>query len=369
MHFSLPIKVALLLLYQVLFTFALTVKSTRTRRLFFPPIATISLYLGLSPLRTGLPFPVDYLLCCTQLGNVVIASDFLLIKDVHKDLQMKGQTASPATLPFFARLEWATHLLNSPRFIGWAQEPSKALPPRWREHQRTNSIKKFSLDQLVRLTLYVVLFWLAAIYTPRYRLGDGKDLFGIPLTALGRRGMGILLGLIPIFTFFDGGHRFASLIFVLCRKWQPKDWIPLFGSWLEAYTLRRFWGQTWHQTLRKYTSSHGSFMAKRVFCLEKKTYVYYIVQIFIAFLISAAIHITADLIFFGKGSGAVYFFLSQPAGVVFEDIIARTIGASTRWNLIDPVIRRFLGYLWVLTWFILTTPLWKILFVDSNTVN
>ncbi|KIL63500.1 hypothetical protein M378DRAFT_79605 [Amanita muscaria Koide BX008] len=357
-------KVALLLLHQVLFILALTVKVTHTRRLFFLPIATISLYLGLSPLRTGLPFPVDYLLACGQLSSLVIAADYLLIKDVHKDLRMKGETASPATLPFFARLEWAIHLLNSPRYIGWAQEPSRALPPRWRERQRANSIKKFTLDQSIRLASYVVLFQLAAICTPRHQFGDGKDPFGIPLTALGRRLMGIVLGVIPIVTLLDGVHRFISLILVLSRIWQPKDWVPLFGSWREAYTLRRFWGRTWHQMLRKFTSSHGSLIAERVFCLEKKTYAYFLVQIFIAFLISAAIHTTADLVFFGEGSGAVYFFLPQAVIVVIEDIIARTIGASARWHLVDPVIRRFLGYLWVLIWFILSIPLWQVSFVD-----
>ncbi|KAK8103233.1 hypothetical protein PG984_016379 [Apiospora sp. TS-2023a] len=43
------------------------------------------------------------------------------------------------------------------------------------------------------------------------------------------------------------GHDLAIILFVAILGWDSTDeWPPLFGNLMDAYTLRRFWGDFWH---------------------------------------------------------------------------------------------------------------------------
>ncbi|KAM7208055.1 hypothetical protein V8F20_001601 [Naviculisporaceae sp. PSN 640] len=58
-------------------------------------------------------------------------------------------------------------------------------------------------------------------------------------------------------------HDILSIIFVWILKWdQPSEWPPLFGSIVDAYSLRRFWSVFWHRlptaTLDAYMSAWGT---------------------------------------------------------------------------------------------------------------
>jgi hypothetical protein len=227
-------KLGLFFLGQGLFLLALTVRSHQTRGFFFPPIAVINVYLLFSPVKTGLPFIADYLFTCGLISNVIIASDYLLLTDVQATFRLKGQTVSISTLPFSSRLSWAIDLVGSPRGIGWTHEPSKVLPPPRRAYERNDNLTKFTIDQVARLSFYIFLFLLVSTY----------DEWDMPrrLYPLLLRPVNALVWAIPIIVFLDGAHRLLSLILVHARRLKPGDWIPLFGSWSEAYTIQRFWG-------------------------------------------------------------------------------------------------------------------------------
>ncbi|KAK8068570.1 hypothetical protein PG996_007682 [Apiospora saccharicola] len=43
------------------------------------------------------------------------------------------------------------------------------------------------------------------------------------------------------------GHDLAAILFVAILGWDSTgEWPPLFGNLMDAYTLRRFWGDFWH---------------------------------------------------------------------------------------------------------------------------
>ena len=231
---TMKLVIGLFFLGQGLFLLALTVRSPQTRRFFFPLIAIINIHLLFSPVKTGLPFIADYLFTCGHISNVIIASDYLLLTDVQATFRLKGQTVSVSTLPFLSRLNWAINLVGSPRGIGWTHEPSKVLPRRRRASERNDNVTKFTVNQAAHLSLYIFLFLLVDIY----------DKWDVPrrLYPLLLRPVNALVWAIPIIVFLDGVHRLLSLILVLEQRLEPGDWIPLFGSWSEAYTIQRFWG-------------------------------------------------------------------------------------------------------------------------------
>jgi len=336
---------------------ALTVRSPHARRFFFLPIVIISIYLLSSPIKTGLPFIADYLFTCGQLSNVIIASDYLILTDVQATFRLKGQTVPISTLPFYSRLNWATELVGSPRGIGWTHEPSKVLPKPRRAYERNDNLTKFTIDQVTRLSFYIFLFLLVGTYD---KWDTPKRLHPLLL-----RPVNALVWAIPIIIFLDGIHRLLGLILVHARRLKPGDWIPLFGSLSEAYTIRRFWGRVWHQMLRRFTASHSTFLSQHVLRLEKGTRAFFYVQILTAFLASTLIHAIADWIFIGDWHGAFYFFLSQATAIFIEDTFTCIFGDSMCVRKAGPTIRRLLGYLWVIGWFTFSTPLWHISFVDK----
>ena len=58
------------------------------------------------------------------------------------------------------------------------------------------------------------------------------------------------------FVDVDAAHTFLSIIFVgILRLDTPEEWPPMFGSPLEAYSIRRYWGRFWYRLV--YRPYHG----------------------------------------------------------------------------------------------------------------
>lgn len=97
-------------------------------------------------------------------------------------------------------------------------------------------------------------------------------------------------------------------------------------------------------------STHGKFLARRVFKLPPGGNLSSYTQLYIAFLLSGLVHIPPS------NGGALQFFLMQAVAITFEDgvisLAARAgLKHSNRW------LRR-LGYLWVYCWFVYSLPPW-----------
>lgn len=78
-------------------------------------------------------------------------------------------------------------------------------------------------------------------------------------------------------------------------------------------------------------------------------------QLYTAFAISALIHTAGEYSMLGYWTHrhALRFFLLQPVAITLETIvIGQTSKSSVRWPL------RFIGYLWVIMWFVYLVPGW-----------
>ncbi|CAI6099036.1 unnamed protein product [Clonostachys chloroleuca] len=52
----------------------------------------------------------------------------------------------------------------------------------------------------------------------------------------------------------------GAIVSVLLHLSRPEDCPPLYGSFSEAYTVRRFWGVSWHQMFRSFLTGHADLI-------------------------------------------------------------------------------------------------------------
>ncbi|CAG7993363.1 unnamed protein product [Penicillium salamii] len=139
---------------------------------------------------------------------------------------------------------------------------------------------------------------------------------------------------------------------------EPASW-PLGGaSPAEAWSLRRFWGFTWHQTFRKFLTSNAEFISRSVLQIPPGTIWHRYCCLILAFAISAIIHIFMDLsraIPLHQG-GSIPFFALNTMGIMIEDLIvhvaAKVIGTKYAWW------KRMVGYIWVIAWLFTTMSMY-----------
>ena len=150
------------------------------------------------------------------------------------------------------------------------------------------------------------------------------------------------------------------------ESWQePEAWPPNFGSFKEAYSIRRFWGYTWHQQMRRTTSAPGVFLLSLLpFSFQKSRALlprllkrYFL--IFSAFLVSGLIHaagsynVTRAMGLPLSDGGEIGYFLLQGFAIMVEDLVlwalrvdCRSGASSRKWRLLGYVAT---AYFYILT--------------------
>ncbi|KIK64190.1 hypothetical protein GYMLUDRAFT_40475 [Collybiopsis luxurians FD-317 M1] len=140
--------------------------------------------------------------------------------------------------------------------------------------------------------------------------------------------------------------------------YRPEDWPEFMGHWSDAYTIRRFWGRVWHQQLRHLVSAPGDLVAQRWLCLARGTNASAYTKLFIAFLITGTIHQVGDYSLQHRdfwAGGSLYFFVSQAVAITVEDGI---IALGKKGGIQDSGYVRILGYVWTVSWFAFSLPVW-----------
>jgi len=105
--------------------------------------------------------------------------------------------------------------------------------------------------------------------------------------------------------------------------YEPKDCPPLFGPWRDAYTLRRLWGRTWQQIMRRFVAPIGKAIARGL-GFEPGSTLSSFTQLYAAFIVSGLIHTLGDAMvgvqYFGS---SMPFFVAQAVAITVEDAIIR----------------------------------------------
>ncbi|KAG6363984.1 hypothetical protein INS49_009087 [Diaporthe citri] len=146
----------------------------------------------------------------------------------------------------------------------------------------------------------------------------------------------------------------GAIVGVLSGLCRPVDCPPPFGSFFEAYTVRRFWGISWHQMLRSFLTGHADLLVgKTLPFLPPRSAASRNTRLAASFLISGLIHWRADQ---AQGvpnaeNGALVFFALHAAVIVLEDNLGPIFVAS-----LPRRVRHVMGYLWVLAFFAWSSP-------------
>ncbi|KAJ4465286.1 membrane bound O-acyl transferase family-domain-containing protein [Lentinula edodes] len=338
-------------LLYLLFAIGLSFRSRLLRASFLAIILAIS-YRTVFYTSTS-EAPMNYLYATCSFSLFFSALDFLAITDPYTELRRIGQVESVSSMPFFSRFMWCWKLILTPRGIGWTHEPTNVIPPRPKPQSRISFI-------ISQLPSSIILIFVADASNLLLRSHPGF-LPGGPSIA----DVGPLMRFVNVFLFGTSSfyalqlqYKLLSIMVTAVGLSHPENWPNLMGYWSDAYTIRRLWGRTWHQIMRRWVSAAGNLVAQKLLRLTPGTNLSAYTKLFIAFLISGIIHQMGDYSLQHRdfwAGGSLTFFLLQAAAIMVED---GAIALGKKAGIQDGKRIRLLGYVWTASWFALCLPIW-----------
>lgn len=173
---------------------------------------------------------------CVSMLYIFVASDFILLTDVQRELRRVGQQEPISNSGFLARFKWGLKLFFGPRGVGWTHEPRLILST----HSQSTRLQ-FLLSQLCWLGGCVLIHDVSSILM---RADPFLAKYPPPFAEqpMRWRFWGVALFTISSTINVSIIHIATSIVIVGTGLSQPDMWPPFFGKWTDAYTVRRFWG-------------------------------------------------------------------------------------------------------------------------------
>ncbi|GKZ25441.1 hypothetical protein AbraIFM66951_000653 [Aspergillus brasiliensis] len=156
--------------------------------------------------------------------------------------------------------------------------------------------------------------------------------------------------------FIVAGYTAAAVIAVGFFGQEPRMWPPVAGGLVDGWSVRRFWGKTWHQTLRQLLCSNADFVSGSLLRLPVRFQ--WCFRVIFAFLVSGLVHMCMDVGFGVRidESGALWFFALQILGVAGEMLAEKLLAPVSVY--MSTRVRRGVGYVWVAAFMVWTLPVW-----------
>ncbi|ROV95999.1 hypothetical protein VMCG_07994 [Cytospora schulzeri] len=148
----------------------------------------------------------------------------------------------------------------------------------------------------------------------------------------------------------------GAIVSVLLGLSRPVDCPPLYGPFSEAYSIRRFWGVSWHQMFRCFLTGHASLIVDNLLpFFPRRSAASRYARLTVAFLIAGLIHYHADQLMGvpDAENGALIFFFLHAAFIMLEDALRPALVA-----LLPTRIHHAVGCLWVVSLFVWSSPVW-----------
>ncbi|KAI1390764.1 membrane bound O-acyl transferase family-domain-containing protein [Hypoxylon trugodes] len=149
----------------------------------------------------------------------------------------------------------------------------------------------------------------------------------------------------------------ASFVSVLTGITTPDQCRPLYGPIKEAWSIRQFWGTSWHQMFRRGIQGISD-LANDAFFIPRGTLLSRYFRLTVSFAISGLIHFSADMsmrIPLAE-AGSMAFFLAQPLGIMIEDAVQHVYKKQGIKFLRG--YEHILGYVWLIAFQLWITPTW-----------
>ncbi|RDW57797.1 hypothetical protein BP5796_12598 [Coleophoma crateriformis] len=162
---------------------------------------------------------------------------------------------------FFKKFRWGLELSVTARGIGWSWQvknvpSSTASAASWTKSDFHEVFSRhlvyfdlsnciFVLKNIGRALIFVILIRLRACILTSYPASTFHS-SNVVVQSL----LCFIYGSKTAFGL-NMMYAIAAAITVSVGIYDPCDWPPVFGNFADAYTLRRFWGQSWHQMERR----------------------------------------------------------------------------------------------------------------------
>ncbi|TFK59222.1 hypothetical protein BDN72DRAFT_781035, partial [Pluteus cervinus] len=286
----------------------------------------------------------DYCIGTAIVTMAVTTTHLLFLTNPEKDFKHENDSHPVQALSVPQRLTWGFSIHWNPRNVGWNTEVIN-LPPR-----PTTGRWRFVRHSLLRAVWFFFLLDLVQSYihtNPIYSL-SGQAAVSVKSQGYFWRCLNILAQGASPYGVMNLQYSLLCAFLVALGISEPKHCPNAFGSWADSYTVRRFWGRTWHQNMRRFMTSYGK-CATRLLGFKPGTLGSSYTQLYVAFALSAAIHSLGD-----RMVGLEYlgcsgrFFMSQAIAITFEDMV---IAAVRRQGVKVPgMVAHLVGYVWVFVW-------------------
>ncbi|KAF9449387.1 hypothetical protein P691DRAFT_812624 [Macrolepiota fuliginosa MF-IS2] len=301
------------------------------------------------------PYPADalkffiYESACFLGIALFIYSDRAILNDAYLNHKRSGQTLPLAEMTLLQRVRWSTDAFLNLRGINWSWE----IP-----HLRRSTLSRWGF---VGYQLLQLLGCVAINGISKYPL-KGNPVWQ-PDRKEGFRSGGFVTQTYNVMVFWVLAWSSQLSLYILVSTatvalgfYEPKDWPSLFGPWSSLTSMRKFWGQYWHQLLRRPFQAHGKFVTDKVLGLSPGSKISSYIQLYIAFFLSGLFHAGADWAAtktFQNSRSTFMFYILQAVVITFEDgVIA--LGRVAGVYQIPSVI----SYVWVLFWVSMLGPMW-----------
>ncbi|CAG1996730.1 unnamed protein product [Fusarium graminearum] len=290
--------------------------------------------------------------------------DLCLTKVSFGDEETTAKKSPPTSSSTMSRLRFGVSNLWNMRGVGTAHQISKI--PSWSSSPATLSHVPSRRQEVLRHVKNATLSYLVLdvfanqpppdlenLMSPRNELLFSRLEKIDALEALFR--LGAVLGFwLNTFCVIHLVNSVFSLGYLISGLYPVRMLPPVWGRLSDAYTIRRFWGDFWHQTLRRHLTSISDFLVHGLLHMPRGTLIARYCKLIISFFISGALHYPADraLGISVQESNAITYFLVTALAIMCEDgvqHISKGLGGNKR---------KYFGYIWVVAYMYWMTPSW-----------
>lgn len=306
---------------------------------------------GNSTFIIGDTFQTYALGCLFYAWPLFTALHFCFLTDALEDGTRHVHDKEAAKdMPLAKRVWWATCLVATFRGIGWSTQV-----PHVREVPKTQSRRSFIVERLCYAALYI--FWadLVGLYVTHNPITSSRAAEKFPVTSEGLlfQAFNVTAWWGNVWSGFAALYELLAAGSVAFGLWEPRFWPPMFGSWWDAYTVRRTWGRVWHHILRRFIMSIGKATAR--FCgAQPGTNASSYIQLYMGFLVSGLLHAWGDRQLDRSFGRSPSFFMAQAVAITVEDGV---VALGKRLGVRESPVTRTLGRVWTYAWFVVSTPL------------
>lgn len=271
------------------------------------------------------------------------------------------------------KILWTFELLTTTRGIGWNWRVA-GIPQQPTHISRSQFLRRCAIAwatmytslHLLNISCRAILTSFSSIHDPWTR----ATLMSLTSNPLFIYAFIVLGWAVTIYSHFALLMLPLSMVCVGLRigpeAWQEFGaWPPNFGSFKDAYSIRRFWGYTWHQQMRRTTSAPGIHLVSLLpLSLQKSQgkiprLLRRYFQLFAVFLVSGLIHaagsynVTRTFRLPLSDGGEIKYFLLQAFAIMVEDFVLWASGIDCRDGRLNGV-GRYMGYT-LTAWFYIFT--------------